>query len=220
MFPRRTTPLVALLLTLIAPACQSTQRQVLTRAYGYAPVMPANLGSMRNVSVSDEVWIGSFPSAADLDLAHRRGIATIIDLATPQETPAYDVAATCARVSIHYISAGIESNGCVSDAIVDRVLAELCKPEQRPLLLVCGNGSRAAMLFAIHRAVDEGLSLADALVDARRAGMKPGHPEVFVRRQVERLTAVPPSGPSGSGGPSGAAANGPAIPVNTPSASN
>src|SRR5215210_3523057 len=141
-FPTRPACLAGALALMVAASCASIQAPVTTRAYSYSPVLPADLGSMRNVSVSDEVWMGSFPSVADVDLAHRRGIASIIDLATPQEKAVYDIAAVCASVGIRYINAGIEDDACVSDELVDRVLEELRKLEQRPLLLVCGNGSR------------------------------------------------------------------------------
>jgi protein tyrosine phosphatase (PTP) superfamily phosphohydrolase (DUF442 family) len=56
-----------------------------------------------------------------------------------------------------------------------------------PRLIFCGTGGRSAMFFAIHRVVDQGVPLDQALLEARRAGMKPGAPADFVRRQTERL---------------------------------
>ena len=64
------------------------------------------------------------------------------------------------------------------------MLAELRRPERGPVLVFCPDGSRAAMMFAIWRALDEGIGVDDAIVEARRSGMKPGAQESFVRLQV------------------------------------
>jgi hypothetical protein len=45
------------------------------------------------------------------------------------------------------------------------------------------------MFFALHRILNERVPVEAALVEARRAGMKPGAPEDFVRRTVERHRA-------------------------------
>ena len=152
-----------------------------------AACVPADLGTMHNVSKIGTVWIGSYPEPSDLDLAARRGIASAIDLATPSEKPAWDVAATCERYGIEYVPVGIDSRDRITDEDVDRALGALRDRARRAVLLFCAHGDRAAMFLAIHRATDDGLDVETALVEARRAGMKPGHPEVFVRKQVERL---------------------------------
>lgn len=177
-----------LALATLVVACQATREPVVTREYGCPPVVHATLGSMHNVSVSGSLWFGSLPAAADLDLAHRRGIETVIDLTTPAEAQGYDVASVCKELGMRYVSIGVECRDCIDDPLVDEVLAALRTADGGPLLLFCNNGSRAAMIVAIHRCVDEGVSLEEALTEARRAGMKPGEPELFVKNQVARLS--------------------------------
>ena len=175
------------LLLALASSCRATSDDATATDAVARPSRSADLGQMHSVSVGGAIWIGGYPSADDLDLAHRRGIRTAIDLSTPDEAPGYDVAAACKKLGIEYVSMSVESKKCIGDECVDRVLEELRRRSREPMLLFCGDGSRAAMLFAIHRTVDDGLALEQALVEARRAGMKPGHPEVFVRAQVVRL---------------------------------
>lgn len=178
---------IAFLLS-FAAGCRTTSEPIVKREYGCPPVLHATLGSMHNVSVSGAVWFGSFPAAADLDLAHRRGIKTVIDLAGSGDVEDYDVAAACQQLGLRYVPIELECRDCLDDSMVDRVLAELRDAHEEPLLLFCTNGSRAAMVFAIHRCIDDGVQLEQALTEARRAGMKPGSPERFVKRQVERLS--------------------------------
>lgn len=155
-----------------------------------AKVHPAEFGSMHNVSRVGALWIGSYPSQSDLDLAARRGIDVVIDLAAEGERPSWDLASACARLAIEHVRIGIAGSKRIGDDDVDRCLAALRRAGGSQALLFCAHGDRAAMFLAIHRAADQGLPLEAALDEARRAGMKPGPPEAFVRRQVERLLAA------------------------------
>ena len=198
MSHRRASP-VLLTALLAAAGCHTAPDTVATREYGGPRVLASDLGAMHNVSVADAVWIGSFPTPADLDLAHRRGIETVIDLSLVEEGRGYDVAGTCAKLGLAYVRVSVEcartggfgvETVFVPDTSVDLVLSELRRANARPVLMFCANGTRAAMLFAIWRAVEGGVPLEDALVEGRRAGMKPGAPEDFVLRQVARLSEI------------------------------
>ena len=67
------------------------------------------------------------------------------------------------------------------------LVLETLETQPGPTLMFCGSGGRCAAFLAIYRAVVLGVPLDKALVEARRAGMKPGEPEDFVRSQVEQL---------------------------------
>ncbi len=179
------------ILAAMAAGCRATRDAVVTLEYGSPPaVLHATFGSMHNVSVSGAFWFGSVPSEDDLDLAERRGIRTVIDLSGPDEAPEFDVASVCATLGMRFVPIDLECRDCLDDGLVDQVLAELREAHDEPLLLYCTNGSRAAMVFAIYRCIEDGVAIEQALTEARRAGMKPGAPEHFVRRQVDRLTRV------------------------------
>lgn len=164
-----------------------------TKAEGALALLPplrsTELGSMHNVSVSGRIWLGSLPTRADLSLAQRRGIATAIDLALPAESADYDIRNECLALGIAYVTAGLQQEDQISDEVVDRILQVVRSREGQPLLLFCGNGSRAALFFAIHRAIDDEMPAEQALVEARRAGMRAGACEDFFRTQVARLQA-------------------------------
>ena len=180
--------LAAAALLVACPGCRTLLAEAVDADLS-AGVVSADFGSMRNAAVSGNVWLGSTPAPSDLDLARRRDVRCVVDLCTPDERPAYDVAARCAELGIQYVNAGVEERKSISEDVVDRVLAVLTREETEHLLLVCKDGSRAAMFMAIHRVIVEGESLHDAVIEARRAGMRPGFQERFVRAQVERLGA-------------------------------
>jgi protein tyrosine phosphatase (PTP) superfamily phosphohydrolase (DUF442 family) len=157
----------------------------------YPAVESGSFGSMQNVSVADQVWFGSTPSAEDLELARRRGVHAVIDLSTPDEAPGLDVAEVCSGIGLAYHA---PLGGVVppDDAQVDEFLATLEGEVGQPTLLFCASGSRCATFLAIYRASRVGVPLDQALAEARRAGMRP-QDEEFVRRQVMRLTGEAPS---------------------------
>jgi len=165
------------------------------RATGKAAIaddglVSTELGSMHNVFMHERLWFGGVPSAEDLDLAQRRGIVQVIDMCTPEEAPDYDLRRECQRLDLRWRDCGLRSDGEVPNAAVDLVLALLADPSEPETLMFCGDGSRCAMLFAVHRVVNGGLSLEDALLEARRAGMRSGPSEEFVKRQVDRLCSI------------------------------
>lgn len=171
---------------LLASACGSTQAKTTQRAY--PEIVASSFGEMRNVSVTGSIWFGTMPSADDLELASRRGIERAIDLSTPSEASKCDLTSVCSALGIDYMVAGMHPAELVTDHCVDLVLAWLKESRGKPTLMFDGSGGRCATFLAIYRSVELSVPLEEALVEARRAGMKPGAPEEFVRAQYERLS--------------------------------
>lgn len=169
------------------PACVSTERPAgpLT---GPKPVLSTGLGQLRGVAFAGAVWIAPLPGKAELDLARRRGIGTLIDLSTDTDRAGLELRHACLESGLEYVDARPSSHEAPEDGLVDRVLDEIERRAPRAVLLVSADASRTAMFFAIHRVAHDGVSLEQALVEARRCGMKAGSSESFVRRQVGRLT--------------------------------
>lgn len=191
---------LGVLAAIVAAGCHALPEPTMEHGFDARPVQASTFGTMRNVSVSGDVWLGSYPSASDLALAERRGIQTVVDLSAPGESSSFDVADACRRLGIRHVALapGVfesDERDELDARHVDEVLAELRAPENHPILLVCANGSRAATMFAIHRCMNEGRTLEDAIVEARWAGMKPGSQEQLVRAQVARLHEPAPTWP-------------------------
>jgi protein tyrosine phosphatase (PTP) superfamily phosphohydrolase (DUF442 family) len=167
--------------------CTNLGSRLVAHEYG-PPLLPTpTLGSMRNVSLCDSVWIGSHPTPEDLDLADRRGIARTIDVSLPGERLGFDVAAACEELGIEYVQVG-SGSPIPDDGELDRTLEELRRSGDQSILLFSGHGDRAAMILAVWRALDGGIDVDEAIHEARRSGMKPGAPVEFVRMQVARLS--------------------------------
>ena len=178
--------LAAVLAAALSGACRSAAREG-PSGPTWPEMREVELGSMVNVYHCQALWFGGAPAMADLDLAARRGVRTVVSAATPAEAPAYDWVALSRKLGLEPVDLGLESDAGLSSADVDRFLAIASDPARADVLLFCGNGNRSATLFAIYRAVLLEVPLESAIREARRAGMKPGLPEIFVRSEHERL---------------------------------
>lgn len=186
-------------LTFASQGCKSFREQV-EEPPPYPPMEVAQFGDMVNVFACGPLWFGSAPTTEDLDLASRRGLDTVLSVCTPREDPEFDLEEVCGALGLAFVDLGSAQEELTDDQ-VDRGLREietsiqraLSSPDATPdrpdggLLVFCGNGSRSAVLVAIYRAALQGVPVDEALLEARRAGMKPGECEAFVRSQVDRI---------------------------------
>lgn len=180
--------LAALLTGFAFAACGSTELEV--QADEYPPVESASFGTMHNVSLCEYVWVGAAPQEEDFELASRRGVRTVVDLSSPEDSgeapaPGFDAGAVCRRLGLDYVHPQGLDAGTPGDECVDFVLGILESNGDQPTLMYCGTGRRSATFLAIYRATELGVPLDDAIAEARRAGMRP-EDETFVSTQVER----------------------------------
>lgn len=138
----------------------------------------AELGSAPNVHRAGDLWIGGRPERADLELALRRGLVRVIDISAAQVPAVYDIDGAARAQGLDYVRIPFGTRAPERDA-VERALVELRRPGAK--YLFCDGGEGAALVLAIHRVLDHGVPLDQALVEARRLGMKPGLAEDFVR---------------------------------------
>ncbi|MCP3919476.1 MAG: hypothetical protein GY711_28395 [bacterium] len=162
---------------LVLPACRTTASH---EREAQPALESSELGTMHNVAVCDGLWFGGMPSVDDLDLARRRGVERVIAVC-PVSTSELPLRATCSRLGLEWHELGLVEGNPISDEAVVRAL-ELMGESPRPrTLMFCRDGSRSAMLFALHRVVNQGMKVEDALIEARRSGMRPGEAEDYVR---------------------------------------
>ncbi len=176
----------ALLASLMGGACRSAPEK---EPPAVAPLESSELGTMHNVSVSDGLWFGGQPTTEDLDLARRRGIQRIIAVHMPGELGDLDLEGICQSLGFtDCVSIEIPEDQAIPSQAVDQVIDLLGETPRPRTLLFCRDGSVSAMLFAIHRSVNEDMPLEQAIAEALRSGMRTGaKSETFVRDQVLRL---------------------------------
>ena len=167
-------------------ACQTLREDEPVAEPADDHLIETTLGDMPNVSVCGDAWLGQTPRPEDLDIAHRRGVRTVISLLRDGNGAADEVEAACERLGLTFVRVDVDEDLPSADEI-DRALAALDEPDRGPVLVFCESGARTAQVFAIWRVTRDGVPVAEALEAARRTGMKPGAPEDEVRRHVTRL---------------------------------
>ncbi len=179
---------LALLLLLVTSSCELFQPPAAIPPTPWAELEAANFGGLRNVSKCGEVWFGGGVSEGDVELAYRRGVKSVLDLSFPDEEPDFDIRRTCFDYGIALYDSDLLGADVLSDRNADEALDLFRDTEHHPLLVVCGTASNGATFFALWRALDHEMPLEDAIEEARRAGMRPGPLESYVRAQFERLS--------------------------------
>ncbi len=179
-------PTAAAILVLAGAGCRSSRAADSPQALPEWPsVVLAEMGTMHTVFLMEGLWFGSEPGIEDLELARRRGVERVIDL---RGTDPDDLARAGEQMGMRWTAIPFGASRGLDDEAVNRVLTLLGQESSPRTLMFCEDGSTCAALFAIHRILEFGLPLADALAEARRAGMHPGEGEEQVRAQIERIT--------------------------------
>ena len=111
------------------------------------------------------------PTAEQFTAAHAAGVRTVIDLRDPMEPRPLDEKGTLAKLGIEYVNATV-SQGALTPATLDRILAALRANAGKPTLLHCASGNRTAGALIPYLILDEGMAEQDAVDTAMRIGLR------------------------------------------------
>ncbi len=140
--------------------------------------------------VASDLHVGPAPDKRGLARLARQGFRALLDLreeGEPGQTLSPNVLGSWARAeALSHLRAPI-SRAVLQPASVDRLRLQLAAAP-RPVYVFSGTGRRAVALLAIHLALEEGLSAADALARLRALGLDPGAHALtrFVETEVAR----------------------------------
>ena len=117
--------------------------------------------------VESGVFIGPQPTSQDLEDARQHGIKTVIDFRLPSETATSNE--TLAKsASLDYINIPV-NKAMLSENQIDDLDAAM-QTKQGPFLLHCATGARAALLFALSKAKENGWTAEQAFAHAKTLG--------------------------------------------------
>lgn len=130
--------------------------------------------------------VGSGPPApSEISQLQERGYSTIINLRQASEPGVAQERAAAEAAGLHYVSIPMSgSNFALAD--VNLLRQALAAAPAGDVLLHCGSGSRVGALWAMTRAVEEGLTPNEARALALRAGAAP----LLADRVADQLRAA------------------------------
>jgi len=121
------------------------------------------------VSVTDTLSIAGQPAADQIAQLPQGGIAAVVNLRLPAEDGTLpDEAALVAAQDLSYSAVPL-SPSALTPELLDQAIAVVAELP-KPLLVHCASAMRAALVVALYRVAQEGLSLEAALAEAAEAG--------------------------------------------------
>lgn len=111
------------------------------------------------------------PAAAAWPELASAGYRTVVDLREPYEPRDHDEPASVRAAGLEYVSIPV-SQPTLIDATFDNFRALMRDPARRPIFVHCATSNRVGALLLPYFALDQGMSLADALQLAREAGLR------------------------------------------------
>ena len=176
-----TRMLPVLLSTLVLAACATGTKP--DPAPADAPV-----SAFEKAMVHDRVIVAGQPTAADLDGLKERGITHIFNVRAPEEMSSlgYDEAALASADGITYTNQPIAGAAAYTPELLDAFAKTMAAGDGK-VLLHCGSGGRAAVLYAAYAMKYLGLTPDEAMRTMEPAG---AWPLPLERMTGEKLSVV------------------------------
>lgn len=162
------------------------------------PVSDAELArEFNNLHSNGAVYFSGWPTEAGLRALAARGVKRVIALKTADETIAargYDPRKVAKELGITIIEMPVNAE-TLSDAYIDKLTREIDR-DGGPTLIHCGSSSTAGMVWGSYLAKSKGASAADAMAQARAAGLKDGPLADAAQKYImSKATSVQPNAP-------------------------
>ncbi len=145
---------------------------------------PYQCGSITRMHTLGGVFLASQPAAADFEQAQKGGVRTVIDLRHSSENRGFDEKAVVTGLGLEYVSLPWNGPDELTDQVFDRS-RELLETAERPILLHCSSANRVGAVWIPWRVLDGGLSIEEAVAEAKVIGLKTPAFEEKARAYVE-----------------------------------
>ena len=169
----KTLSIIALLS--FAAACQSTTEPVAEADHGPPPqteaLEPYTCGTVQRLHTLGGVFLASQPAPADFEQAHMGGVRTVLDIRYDSETPDFDERAFVEGLGMTYLHRPWNGPDELTDDVFDDLRGAL-RDVEKPVLFHCASANRVGAIWLAHRVLDGGLSVGDALSEAKTVGMR------------------------------------------------
>ena len=137
----------------------------------------AELGSTPNVHRFGSTVLCGQPSSEDFAEAKKRGIKTVVTLRRNGELN-WDEKQVVDDLGLEFIRLSFSGPDSLTDDIFGRSLQVLSDKQKAPLMLHCGSANRVGAIWLVHRVINDGVPLDQAVKEAKVVGLRtPGYEE-------------------------------------------
>jgi uncharacterized protein (TIGR01244 family) len=153
------------------PAGANAEDGAPTAAAAPAELRQAELGTTNNVHAVGDIYLAGQPGEDDLELLAERGVKTVVCLRKPEEIT-FDEAAAVEAAGMEFVSIPFDGAEELTDDVFDRVREALAEHGDEPLVLHCGRANRVGAVWMVHRVLNDGVGIDQALEEAEVAGLR------------------------------------------------
>lgn len=146
---------------------------------------PYECGAIKRLHTYDGLFLASQPSAEDFEQVKKSGVVTVINQRHTSEIKDFDESEVVSSLGLKYENPAWSGSDELTDELIDHT-RQLLDTVERPALLHCGSGNRVGAIWFAYRALDGGLDIDEALVEAKTVGLKSSKYEEIVRDYIAR----------------------------------
>ncbi len=118
------------------------------------------------------IYVAGTPTEQELASFKKRKGAVVLDLRAIDELGNCSEPATVAKLGLQYNRVNFAKDPKIDPQVIADIDKAVAQAHEKPILLFCKTGNRAAAWLAIHMVREEGRSLESALSVARGLGLK------------------------------------------------
>lgn len=153
-----------------------------------ATLREAELGGAAPVHAVGNIYLAGQPQQDDLEAMAERGIKTVVSLRKADEMD-WDEAAAVEAAGMNFVRIPFGGPKELTDDVFDRVRAVLAENRDEPLVLHCARANRVGAVWMVHRVLNEGVGIDQALKEAQTAGLRTAEYVERARQYIERAQA-------------------------------
>jgi uncharacterized protein (TIGR01244 family) len=144
------------------------------------------LGSIAMVHEYKDVFLAGQPTIADFEQAKKDGVMTVINLRHAREIEDFDELKVVGDLGMTYHNPAWMGSEQLTDEIFEATRAML-READRPILMHCREGNRVGAIWMAYRAIDDGLTVEDAILEAKTVGLTSAEYEAKTRDYIDRI---------------------------------
>lgn len=143
------------------------------------PVSETQLSDVQPMHRVGDVYLSGQPTSTDFDIARNMGIATVVNLRRPNETPLLDERLLVEGNGMRYLMMSVGGPADLTDEFFGRMRKLLGNADSEPVLVHCASANRVGAAWLPFRHLDQGVPLPVAEAEAARIGLT--SPEMLER---------------------------------------
>ena len=162
---------LGLLLFLSSLVVQAEEKHVDTKKAAKPKLKTVRLGDTRNVHSFGKILLCGQPEPDDFASLKKQGFKVVITLREKGEVR-WDQPALMKELGLKFHRFGFRAPDSLKDEVFDKARKVLSDAKKNPVMLHCGSANRVGAIWAAHRVLGHGLSLAAALKEAQEVGLR------------------------------------------------